>query len=450
MAAVPSLPEPPVTPGRQEVAVLLGTRMMVLVLSVLTQSLLAYTLLPAGRGAYAICVLFGEFAGVIVTLNVGRGAQYCIMTKRLSVSQGMSIVTILCLAGSALAVFASIPLIDSGLAFFRSADVDSFHVAVLLIPLSSLSFAITLQLAGLRRFGRLGLFSFLRWVVGGLAIVVLVWMLELGVNGALLALALGHLTLIGFSVADLRRHCGLALEAPSREGLRQVLRFGLKEHPARIGQAVDNRVGSLLLGVVAAGRADIGLFATGNALITKVLLIPSAVSTYLLPRVAEAGGENPDLTAFCARVTWWIVGGLLLLWIPVSTQLVPLLLSEAFAPVAQLTWIMSIGVLVYASSEVFVAYFRGVDRPQIFSYAMCAGIAVNVALFFLLHPAWGLHGAAWALTGGLLCRGLILWIMFHRATRLPFFATLLLRRTDVAYLWTSACGLICGTRMQST
>lgn len=449
MAAAPSLPEPAAS-GRQEVAVLLGTRMTVLVLSILIQSLLAYILLPAGRGAYAICALFGEVAGVVVSLNAGRGAQYCIMTKRLSVSQGVSIVFVLCLLGSALAAAAAIPLIDSGLAFFRSADVDSFHVAVLLIPLSSLSYASALQLEGLRRFGRLGLFTFLRWTVGGVAVVVLVWMLDLGVEGALLALALGHLTLLGLSVADLARHCGLTPELPSREGLRQALRFGLKGHPARIGQAVDSRVGSLMLGLVAAGRADIGLFATGNALITKVLLIPLAVSTYLLPRVAEADGENPELTAFCARVAWWIVGALLLLWIPASTKLVPLLLSEAFAPVARLTWIMSIGVLANASSEVFVAYFRGVGRPQVFSYAMCAGLVVTVALFFLFHPVWGLHGAAWALTGGLLCRGLILWVLFHKATRLPFFATLLLRRTDVAYLWTSACGLVCGTRMQST
>lgn len=449
MAAAPSLPEP-TAPGRQEVAVLIGTRMMILGLSVLTQSLLAYALLPAGRGAYAICVLFGEFAGVLVTLNVGRGAQYCIMTRRLSVSQGMSIVSLLCLAGSALAVVAAIPLIESGLAFFRNADVDSFYVAILLIPLSSLSFAVSLQLAGLRRFGWLGLFSFLRFAVGGIAIVILVWMQDLGVNGALLALALGHLALIVACIVDLGRHYGLALEPPSREGLRQVLRFSLKDHPARLGQAVDTRVGTLLLGIVAV-RADIGLFATSNALITKVFLIPSAISAYLLPRVARAGaGESPGLTAFCARVTWWVVGGLLLLWVPVSTHLVPFLLSEAFAPVARLTWIMSIGVLVCANSEIFVAYFRGVNRPQIFSYAMCAGLVVNVLLFYLLQPRWGLDGAAWALTGGFLCRGLILWVLFHRATRLPLSATLLLRRTDVAHLWTSTRGLVWDTKMQGT
>ena len=444
----PQLPGGPVRPvapepaagGRREISVLLATRGMVLVLGVLTQSLLAYALLPEGRGAYAICVLFGDVAGVLVTLGSGRGAQYFVMTGRLSVSQGVSVACTFCLIGSALAAVAAIPLIHSDLDFFRNADASSFHTAILLIPVCALSFAAVLQLEGLRRFGRLALFSFLRSALGAVAIAVFVWVLDLGVDGAILALALAHLAMVAACAADLRRHCGLVPELPTREGLRAVLRYGLKEYPARIGQAVDFRVGSLLLGMVA-GRADVGLFTAGIALITRLLLIPTAVSTYLLPRVAAEGGGNPRLAAFCARVTWWAVGGLLLAWIAVSTPLVPLLLSEAFSPVVRLTWIMSVGVLAYAGTEIFVAYFRGIDRPQIFSCAMWIGLAANVALFFALYPAWGLlHGAAWAFTGALLCRSFILWAMFHRITRLPMSATLLLRPADVAYVWASILG----------
>lgn len=431
----------PATTGRREVSVLLATRGMVLVLGVLTQSLLAYALLPEGRGAYAVCVLFGDLAGVMVTLGSGRGAQYFVMTNRLSVSQAMSVAFTFCLIGSAVAAIAAIPLIHSGLDFFLNADTSSFHTAILLIPTCSLAFATVLQLEGLRRFGRLALFSFLRSAVGAVAIVVLVWMLDLGVDGAVLALALAHLAMAVACITDLRRHCGLILELPSREGLREVLRYGIKEYPARIGQAVDYRVGSLLLGMVA-GRADIGLFTAGIALITRLLLIPTAVSTYLLPRVAADGDGSPRLVAFCARVTWWAVGGLLLVWFAVSTHLVPLLLSEAFTPVVHLTWIMSVGVLAYSGTEVFVAYFRGMNRPQVFSWAMWIGLAANVVLFFALYPAWGLlHGAAWAFTGALLCRSFILWAVFQRTTRLPVSATLLLRRADVAHLWTSTLNL---------
>ena len=417
-------------------ALLLLTRGVVLALNLVAQSLLAYALLPEGRGAYAVCVLFGDLAGVVFTLGTARGAQYFVIAKRLSVSQGVAAAFAFALVGSAAAVAAAIPMIHSGLSFFRNADTGSFYMALPLIPAGAFAYAAMLQLEGLRRFGRLAVCSLLRAAVTVTGIVVLVWALDWGVNGAVLALALGHLAMLGGGVAELRRHCGLLLEIPDRDSMGQSLRYGLKEYPARIGQSLEQRMGGLLLGIVA-GRADIGLFTVSNTLMTRFHIISAAVSTYLLPRVAGNDTGKPELAAFCARVTWWTVGGLMLVWLAVSAPLVPLLLSEAFTPVVGLTRIMSLGMAAYAGAEIFAAYFRGINSPQVFSYAMWLSLAANVALFFAFYALWGLPGAAWALTGGLLGRSLLLWAMFHRATRLPLSATLLLRRRDVAYLWTS-------------
>ena len=427
--------------GRQEVAVLLASRGMTLGLGVLTQSLLAYTLLPAGRGEYAICVLFGELASVAFMPAVGRGAQYFVMAGRMSVSQGASTAFAFYLLGSAATVLAAIPLIHSGLGFFRLADTSSFYLALLLIPASSLGFAATLQLEGLRRFAKLAVLSFFRSATGAVAVVALAWGLGLGVNGAILAPVLGRLAMFLLCTADLRRNCGFVPEPPSREGLRQTLGYGLKEYLAEASQYVDPRVGGLLLSV-AAGRADIGLFTAGNELIIKVLHVPGVLSLYLLPRVAGDDAGKPELTAFCARITWWAVGVLLLVWFAVSTPLTLLLLSPAFAPVIPLTWIMSIGVLACSGAEIFAAYFRGINRPQVFSCAMWVGLSANAALFFAFYPLWGLHGAAWALTGGLLCRSFVLWFMFQKTARLPLRSTLLLRSADVARLWTAVVSLL--------
>lgn len=440
--APPPAPSPPpqAASGKQEVAVLLATRGMVLALGVLTQGVLAYILMPEGRGAYAICVLFGDLSGVIISLGTARGSQYFVMSKLVSVSQGVSVAFAFSLVGSAIAILVGLPLIHSGLAFFDNADTSSFYLALTLIPTSLLTSVVVMQFEGLRRFNRLALFFFLRSVVGTLGILILVWALDYGVNGAVTALALGQAAMVICCVADLRRNCGLEFELPTREGMRGVLRYGLKEYGARIGQVIDPRMGTLLLGFVAT-PAQIGLFATSSTLISRAHLISAAVAAYLLPRIADDEAGRPDLAAFCARATWWIIAALLLIWVAVSTPIVPLLLSEAFAPVTRLTWIMSIGVLAYTGTEIFVAYFRGMNRPQVFSYAMWFGLAVNVALFFLLYPRWGLYGATWALTASHLCRSLVLWIAFLRSTRLPASATLLLRRADVAYLWESAVGL---------
>ncbi len=427
--------------GRQEVAILLGTHGMNLVLAILTQSLLAYALLPEGRGEYAVCVLFGELASLIMALGYNRGAQYFIMTGQLSVSQALATTLIFCLAGSLITVPAAMLLVHSDLTFFSNADTTFFYTALWLIPTSFLVSALIMQLEGLRRFKRLALLHFLRSTTGALAVVALVWVLEAGVKGALAALVLGNLVMIGAGVVSLGRRYGLAWRLPNLKQQAGLLGFGLKEYLGTLGKATDNRLGSLLLGAAGGSRTDIGLFAVGNVVVTRVILLSTAISAYLLPRVAADGGKRPELTAFCARITWLTAGAALLAWVAVSSHAVPLLLSEAFTPVTRLTWIMSVGILAYAGAGIFAAYFRGVNRPQIYSCAIWIGLVANVILFFFLYPKWGLAGVAWALTGGFICRSLVLWGLFHKITGLPISATLLPRGSDAAYLFTSAQSL---------
>lgn len=432
---------PPSAGGRQEVTVLLGAHGMNLALAILTQSLLAYALLPEGRGEYAVCVLFGELASLVMALGYNRGAQYFIMTGQLGVSQVLATTLIFCLAGSVIAVPAAVLLVHSDLTFFRNADTAFFYTALWLIPSSFLVSAVIMQLEGLRWFKRLALLHFLRSTAGALAVVAMVWVLDLGVKGALAALVLGNLVMISGGAVSLGRRYGEAWQLPNLKQQGGMLGFGLKEYLGTLGKATDNRLGSLLLGVVGGSRTDIGLFAVGNVVVTRVILLSTAISAYLLPRVAEDGGKRPELTAFCARITWLAAGAALLAWVVVSNHAVPLLLSEAFTPVTRLTWIMSVGILAYAGAGIFAAYFRGVNRPQIYSCAIWVGLVANVIFFLFLYPKWGLSGVAWAMTGGFICRSLVLWGLFHKITGLPISATLLLKRSDVDYLFSSARSL---------
>ena len=420
---------------------LLAMRAMVLAVSLLIQSILAYTLLPEGRGAYAICVLFGILTAMVVTIGSDRGAQYFVMSRAMSVSQGVSAAFAIGLTGSGLAVVVAVPLILSRAGFFANADTRSFLLALLLVPLASFSVTVQMQLAGLRRFVRLGALSFLQSMAVVSSLMALVRGLGLGVDGAIMSLVLGHLVIIAPGLRDLRRHCGLVIEPPTRDGVRRVIAYGIREYFTRIGYISDTGVGGLLLGVFAT-RADIGLFTAAAAIATRFFGIAEAISTYLLPRVAADEKGRPELTAFCARTTLWATVGALSIWAAVSTYVVPVLLSEAFAPVARLTWIMSIGMAAWAGSDAFMAHFRGTDRPQVCSWAVWLGLAASVALFFLLHPGLGIEGAAWAMTGGLLVRSLFLRTVFQATARMPLVSSVMLRGGDVVYLWTAVRRLI--------
>ena len=396
----------------------LATQAAMVLCAVAFQSLLAYMLLAEGRGAYAVCILFGSLLGKLFSPGCERGAQYLVMAGRMSLSQGVCLCLAVCLAGSVAAATLAVPAIYGDLSFFTKADTRSFCLALALVPLTSFSTALTMQLAGLRRFARLARLLPLRPAANLLALTILVPGFGLGVDGAVLSLAAGHAVLIAACLWELRRRCGLAPSKPTRDGLAQVLGYGLRYHPARLGAALQPRLGTLLLAAVAS-RAEIGAFALAAGLMTAVLQLPKAISAALLPRVAADGRGRPELVALCARASLWTTAAALAALLGLGEAPVRLLFSEAFLPAVALTRIMAPGILAWAAAALFMDYFLGTARPGVCSHAMWFGLGANAAAFFALYPPLGVEGAAWAMTAGLLARGAWIAAAFHRAAGMP-------------------------------
>ena len=391
------------TTGLQDFAVNMATRAGVFLSGIAMQSLLAYTLLPAGRGAYAVAVLFASLLGVLLTPGADAGAQYFVMAKRISLSQGVSVAGGVCLLGAAIATALALPLINSDLPFFEKAESSSFYLALVLIPGTTFANALLHQLVGLRRFARVAIFSLTQSVSNALALVGLVLVLGFGVNGALLALCISNLVLIILCIRDLRKHAELTWELPAGAAFASVVRYGLRYYIARIGAGLDVRAGVLVLGLMA-GRSEVGLFAVASGLMLNLLMISNAVFTPLLPRAAGSEGGRAELIAFCARSATWATGGALILLLSLATPLVRFLLSAEFVPVVSLIQIIAPGILVLAGAKVLTAYFRGINQPEVCSWAVGIGLGVNITLVSLLYPHLGVAAGAWGMTGGLIAR----------------------------------------------
>ncbi len=431
--------------GPAEIGVVLVTRLGIILGGLAVQSLLAYTLLPEGRGAYAVCVMFGSLFGALFTPGADRGIQYYLMAKRISVSEGVWVALIICLVGSAIAAAIAVPLIFSHISFFQKADRSSFFLSLPLIPLTAFSTSMQLQLAGLRRFSRLALFSILQTATNLVMLVVLVWGLHLRVEGALIASSVSHGVMIVAMINDLRRAYGFTAVAPSPTVLRRIVRYGLEYHIARMGQVVDVQIGVLFLSMVA-GRAEIGIFSVASALLTRVFIISDAVSSVVLPRVAAEERGRPELVAFCGRVTSWLTGVVLVVLCAISVPFTKLVLSEAFLPAASLIWIMAPGVLAYSGTNILMAYFRGVNRPRVCSWVVWTGMIVNLSTVTMLYPIVGVAAAAWGITAGRVCRSAVLMLAFVRAVHASPTCVWLPRRGDTSQVLALGRKLINGAR----
>lgn len=417
----------------REFAGLFSARLATHVAGLLTQSLLAYLLLPAGRGAYAVCVTFAYLVSVGLTLSTEMGAQFFSIRNRAEVPQNLTAALGVCLLGSALAVVAALPFMHSGLAFFSKAEAGAFLLSLLLIPLVSCSYAVELQLAGLKRFGPLATLLLCQSAVVVVCTLVLVWRLEMGVPGAILALAAGHALLLAVGLADLRRNAGFRVRLPSAAEFRRILGYGVKYHPTRLGNEIEPRIGVLFLGMFAS-QADIGLFATMSMLMLRFNLIPVSASAVLYPRAAAGQAMPPDRVGLYLRLICLATGAALALALALAAPLVRLLFSDAFLPATPLMWILAPGMLAYAAASLFATYFNSVNQPEVCSWTAWLGLSANAAALLWLHPVLGMESAAWALSAGLAVRASLLAFMFHRRTGIGLSPVWLPQRGDLAQL----------------
>ena len=414
----------------RDAGVVFATRVGMAAAGIASQALLAYLLLPAGRGAYAVCVTFAYLLGMSLSLSGDIGAQFLVMSGRASVSKGLALGVCACAGGSLVGIVLVLPLIFGfgDVEFFAKAPQSAFLASLALVPLSCCSFAAEMQVAGLRRFVALALYLGAQSVVVVVGVVALVWWLGWGVEGGILALCIGHLVLLAACVWDLRRHAGLRLERPSRRDLKDALDYGWRIHLSRLGSGVEPRIGILALALLG-GQREVGMFAAVSAIMLHLHLIADSVSIALYPRVVAAGDGAAEMIGRGLRIACAGTALALAVLLPISEPLVALLLSEAFLPAVPMMWIMAPGILAFAAAALLVAYFKGINRPSVCSWATWVGLTANIVACVALYPWLGMAGAAWALTIGLGVRTACLMAMFHRGT-------------DVSWrtLWTPARG----------
>ena len=432
-------PRDPNTSGIQDVAIIFLTKIGLVVLGLLIQAILAWVLLPEGRGSYAVCILFGTTLGLLFTPGAQQGVQYYVMTGESSVSQGVATALVICAASIGLMIVLAIPLIYSDITFFQKADTHSFQLSLILIPLTAFSIAVEHIIAGLRQFARLAGFLLIRVFIQTIALLVLVAYLDFGVDGAIIAFAAGHISTILICLWYLRGHYNLGMEFPTRNNLVRAVLYGIKFHGARIGEKVEMHMGVLVLGFIASS-AEIGLFATTSELMFGFVMISNAVGNALLPRIA--GKNKPDLVALCLRLVCIVTVVVIVLALSAGTPLIPFLLSKSFESAIPMFWIIAPGIVAFASGDILLAHFKAINRPDICSWSVVSGMCVNIAFALTFYSLLGIEAAAIALTVGMFSRFLFLAIVFAQMKGEDDAPIWPPRKSDFDFLWSKGLSLL--------
>ena len=288
-------------------------------------------------------------------------------------------------------------------------------------------------MVGLRNFGGMWVFSAIQAISQLTVIYLAIGVLGLDINGALRAAVSAGLITIGIEIVYFIHRYGLRLSIPQWRNVTMVVGYGLRHHVARFSNVLNNRMGAIILAFFAT-RAEIGYFILASSLMGFVVTIPTALTKALLPRVAADENGKADVIAVSAKVSGIVCGGAIVLILILREPLVTILFSTAFAPAIPHLLLLAPGVFIRSMTKVMVPYFNGINKPQITTYAVGAGITVNVALVFSLYPILGVSGAAIAMTAGYFVSGLISIYFFNTISGIKLKTILIPDRADLLFV----------------
>jgi O-antigen/teichoic acid export membrane protein len=415
--------------GARQTAVSFATQVAHIVLGVAATVLLAQALGPAGRGSYAACTVFATLLTVIFFLGTDVGCLFFVGSRRFSVSEGVAHVVCSGLTFAVVAVAVGAVLVRMPWEFFDKASPTAFYVALALVPANFLSLTLLRMLIQVREFTWYGVLSSGRHLLYLGALVVIVWVLDLGVVGAILAMLVSSVLGLVPVLALMRRKYDLRWVWPTRSSLGQVLHYGVRYYFGKVSNLVNMQVGTIVLAMFAP-KEDLGFFAVAMSLATRFEMIPGALDSVLFVRVAVDRKGRPDLVARCVRISGVVVGVVLAVAAAVVYPAFRLVLPE-FTPSVSVIWILMIGEWARCACKLFVPYFNATDRPGISSIAVVVGVAVNIGLLPVLLPWLGIDGAALAVTASYLVSSAILTFSFWRLSGMGLVEALRPTRADL-------------------
>jgi O-antigen/teichoic acid export membrane protein len=426
--------------GVRDTAIVFISRFLTAGVGFLTQTLVAYYLEPEGRGSLAVAMQYGILLTVIFMLGTDVGCLYAVASRRLKPSEGVVVTLLYTLAGSALAIVVGIALMHSGLDYFDKADPSSFYLVVATIPLTFFSGAVLTILTALREFIWTAIIGSCTTVLGVISLLVYIGLLKWGVNGAILVTITGDLFCLVAALVFLRRRYQLTWAWPSREGLRQILSFGVRYYFGKISNLMNFQLGTLFLASLPQqNEAEIGHLAFALVLAGSVMMVPDALSTVLLPRVAADAEGRVDLVVQCIRGATIATGFALVAMCLLSWPFFKLVLPK-YLPCVGLILILAPGIWIRAASKIVVPYLHSRNHVGVTSIAVLAGAAANLGIMWGLLDVIGLSAAALGVVGNYVVSSVILAIAFRQVSRLSMAETWIPRRSDAERIWRTMAG----------
>jgi O-antigen/teichoic acid export membrane protein len=209
---------------------------------------------------------------------------------------------------------------------------------------------------------------------------------------------------------------------------RRLLSFGSQAWIGTIGSYLVLRVDQALIAPLV-GVAQLGYYAVAVSLAEVPSTLQLAMRDVMF--VTATDRNDPHLIARGSRVLLIVTTVLAVIGAVASPVALPLLFGADFRPAVRMAQILLVAGIPAGVTMVVGAGLMSSGRPRSRAIAQLVGLAVNVALLFVLVPPLGAIGASWTALISYTLIAAIVVVLFARHTPVKAHECVVPRRGDV-------------------
>ncbi|WP_262731435.1 flippase [Alloalcanivorax marinus] len=386
---------------RRNIGMTLGRQVLAALAQFLLVVVIARQLGPEGNGFYAMAILVPTLMANFLNLGVGPATVYHVSRGDYSPRQAMA--GNLKLAGwvSALGLLVAVPiLILWSDTLFPGIPPLLLYLGLAGFPLTLLVAYLNTVLQGMEDFRAYNVTILLPPYINLIAVVVALYGLKIGVEGAMVAYITGQLAGVVAATISLARkaHRTARTGAPMGRYGRTMLSYGWKAHLSNIVTFVNYRADIFLVNLLLS-PASTGVYVIAVQIAERLWMLSQAASAVLLPRLS-AMRDNPE-----GRLALTNKGALA---VTLATALISILAAAALyvlvepvfgveyrEAVPAFLWLLP-GIVAWAGARVQSNCIAAAGKPEWNMYSALVVVTVNLTGNALLIPDHGIVGAAWA------------------------------------------------------
>jgi len=231
--------------------------------------------------------------------------------------------------------------------------------------------------------------------------IVTVWLLEWGVAGAVLAMALGSGIglIVTWKATDVHQDFGGAIPHAA-DYMKQVVNYGWKVHLSNILTFVNYRADTFLVNLFL-GPATTGVYVIAVQLAERLWMLSQAVSTVLLPRLSELRYDERTRKALTPMISRWVlvISGVAGIGLALVVRLlIGWFYGEEYLAAAQAFNLLLPGIIMGSFSRILANDIAARGKPELNLYLAGIIVVVNVVANLILVPMLGMNGASVATT----------------------------------------------------